>query len=73
MAENVGETLEVLGLKIASVARKGKEEGDCKYRTANEDLGRRVGFIFSCEKEKGTPEGNFDLEVNLGSKFAERY
>lgn len=73
VAENVGETLEVLGLKIASVARKGREESDCKYRTSNEELGRRIGFIFSCEKEKGTPEGNFDLEVKLGSKFAERY
>lgn len=73
VAEQVGETLEVLGVKVASLERKGVEDLDCSFRTKNEDLAKKVSFIFSCKREKIAPEGNFDLELNLGSQFAKRY
>ena len=73
VAEQIGATLEVLGVKVASLERKRVEDLDCSFRTKNEDLAKKVSFIFSCKREKIAPEGNFDLELNLGSQFAKRY
>ena len=73
VANEVGTTLEVMGLKVASVSRKEKKDSDCTFKTKEEDLAKKVFYIFSCEREKGEPTGNFDLEVSLGTKFARRY
>lgn len=73
IVNEVGTTLEVMGLKVASVSRKGAMDTDCTFRTADNDLVKKISFIFSCEREKGEPEGNFDLEVSLGRGFAKRY
>lgn len=73
IVNEVGITLEVMGLKVAAVSRRGAEETDCTFRTQDEGLVKKISFIFSCEREKGEPEGNFDLEVSLGRGFAKRY
>lgn len=73
VANEVGTTLEVMGLKVASVSRKEKKDSDCTFKTKEEDLAKKIFYIFSCEREKGEPAGNFDLEVSLGANFAKRY
>ncbi|KKU25212.1 MAG: hypothetical protein UX88_C0005G0005 [Candidatus Woesebacteria bacterium GW2011_GWC2_47_16] len=73
IVNEVGTTLEVMGLKVAAVSRKAASDTDCTFRTKDEDLAKKVLFVFSCSREKGEPEGNFDLEIMLGTSFAERY
>jgi hypothetical protein len=73
IADQVGQTLEVLGVKVASLEREEKDEEDCSFRTEDEILAKKVSAIFSCRKEKEKVEGNFDLTIRLGSEFARRY
>jgi hypothetical protein len=73
VADQVGQTMEVLGVKVASLEREAKSEEDCSFRTEDEILAKKVSAIFSCRREKEKVEGNFDLTIRLGSEFARRY
>lgn len=71
--DQVGATLEVLGVKVASIEREDERAEDCTFRTEDKILAKKVSAIFSCKKENEKVEGNFDLTVKLGSEFAQRY
>ena len=73
IVNEVGTTLEVMGLKVAAVTRKASFDTDCTFRTKDEELVKKVSSVFSCGREKGEPEGNFDLEITVGASFAKRY
>lgn len=72
VAENVGEIIEVLGAKVASISKSPQEESDCFVLGVDEYLVDKISLIFSCKKIK-KDAGNFDLEIQLGKKFADRW
>lgn len=73
VVNELGTTLEVMGFKVAAVTRKAVLDTDCTFRTKDKELVKKVSSVFSCAHEKGEPEGNFDLEITLGTSFAKRY
>lgn len=73
VAQEVGSTLEVLGIKAASVDKGEKMDFDCLVRGENKTMVNEVSLIYSCGKKYEKPEGNFDLVLELGEKFGKRY
>jgi hypothetical protein len=73
LGQDVGETLEVLGIKVASVEKRDPSDFDCIVKGEESDLVKKVARLFSCRPENGSPNGKFDIEVTLGETFAKRY
>jgi hypothetical protein len=72
VSNKLGEILEVLGGKVVSVDKKNSaEESDCVVIGKNANVARKVAKLFSCKVENR--ETSFDLDINIGSKFAERF
>jgi hypothetical protein len=71
--ERVGEIIEVLGIKVGTIKKEEKKDLDCEVLARQDYLRQKIARLFSCIEVKGQPEGNFDLEVRIGEKFAKRY
>ncbi|MGA2910841.1 MAG: hypothetical protein ABSE04_03545 [Candidatus Microgenomates bacterium] len=72
VSDNVGEILEVMGGKVVSVDKKlSAENSDCSVTGNNSEIIRKVSDLFSCRVVKG--QTDFDLEIQLGQKFAARF
>lgn len=71
VAKNVGQVVEVLGAKVASISDQEEEDVDCTVKGRNEELITKVMALFQCKKGEGTT--NFDVEILLGSQFAKRF
>jgi hypothetical protein len=72
VSEKVGEILQVIGGKVVSVEKRATpEDSDCTLYGTNREIVDRVSNLFSCEK--GVGKSNFDLDIHLGSYFAERF
>ena len=72
VSEKLGEILEVLGGKVVSIERKtDKEDIDCIVAAKESVLAKKIGRLFSCKITGG--EGTFDLNIKIGTKFADRF
>jgi len=72
VADTVGQILEVIGGKVVSVDKILQPENtDCIVIGMNAGLVKKISNLFSCQIGKGTT--NFDLEIQLGQKFAARF
>jgi len=69
----IGEIIEKMSAKVASVDIGDKKELDCLVISSDRDLAERVGIVFGCEVRKGETKGNFDIELTLGKQFVDRY
>jgi hypothetical protein len=72
-AKEVASTIEVLGAKVAAVANIDKASTDCEVKSIDALFGRKINELFGCELGKGSPEGQFDLEIGIGEAFAKRF
>jgi hypothetical protein len=73
VAEEVGKTIEVLGVKVAFVSKENIKNSDCFISGKEDYLRARIAQVFSCEVKKKKLESNFDFELEIGEKFAERF
>jgi len=73
VAEEVGEVVEVMGVKLANIKKEEVDDFDCEVKGKNKELLEEITQVFSCKKLKTAPEGNFDLEIKIGSEFARRF
>src|SRR5258708_5750540 len=69
----VGKVVEVMGLNVTSLQNLDKQNSDCKVVSINADLATKIAKIFNCEVNLKTPANNFDVEINLGVKFVQRF
>ena len=72
VAQEIAEVIEVMGAKVAAVSKETKASSDCRIWGSNffaKDLTR----LLSCKLEKEPPQGKFDLEIEIGEGFAERF
>jgi hypothetical protein len=72
ISEKVGEILQIVGGKVVSVDKKVQvEDMDCVVFGINSKIVDKISQLFSCRigKEKST----FDLDIQMGSKFAKRF
>ncbi len=68
-----GKVLEVMGLNVASIQNLDKENSDCKITSLNQPLASKIAKIFNCSVNLTSPANNFDMEINLGTNFAQRF
>ncbi len=73
VAEEVGEVVEVMGVKLANIKKEEAVDFDCEVKGKNKELLEGISQVFFCKKLKALPEGNFDLEIKIGREFARRY
>jgi hypothetical protein len=72
VADTVGQILEVIGGKVVSVDKILQPENtDCIIIGMNTKMVKKISNLFSCQIGKGST--NFDLEIQLGQKFAARF
>jgi hypothetical protein len=73
LGEAVGQTIELLGAKVASVEKQNPADFDCYVAGKNAEFTEKLAQVFSCQRNKASPEGNFDAEMGIGEAFAKRY
>jgi hypothetical protein len=73
VAEEVGEVVEVMGVKLANIKKEEADDFDCEVKGKDKDLLEEIAQVFSCKKLKTAPEGNYDLEIRIGKKFSKRF
>jgi len=71
-AQELGETIQVLGGKIVAVSKVESEALDCTLK-GDKLWVHTLAQVFSCKIEKTPPEGKFDLEIKIGRGFADRF
>ena len=73
-AEEIGEILELIGVKVASILKKDEEiETDCLIYSKDNDVEEIFAKLFACEISEKPMENKFDIEIKLGKKFADRF
>lgn len=73
LPHEVGEVVEVMGAKIASIRNEEEEGFDCVVLAKDKQIARKISQPFSCKTEGEQPEGAFDIEIRLGKDFARRF
>jgi hypothetical protein len=73
VAEEVGEVIEVMGVKLANIKKEEIDDFDCEIKGKEKELLEEIARVFSCKKLKIEPEGNIDLEIRIGKEFSERF
>ena len=73
LAEKVGEIVEVVGAKVVSIKKEHNNNVDCIVKGEDIETVIKIAYIFSCKTQINEVGESFDLEITIGSKFAERY
>lgn len=73
LAEEVGELIEVIGGKVASVAKQDIGDFDCEILINKETKAEIFSKFLNCDISKKSSDGTFDIELKIGSQFADRY
>jgi hypothetical protein len=73
--ENLSRAIEILGTKIVSVESLEPKDFDCQisYIPKAQLTAKRLANIFSCDLHKAGNIGNFDLSMEVGESFWERF
>ncbi len=73
VAEEVGEVIEVMGVKLANIKKEEVDDSDCEVKGKKKELLEEIAQVLSCKELKVAPEGNIDLEIKIGKAFSKRY
>ena len=71
VAEKVGEILEVMGGKVVAVDKGNTNDADCEILAKDVKVAKKIARLFACRIAKD--ETDFDLEMRIGKKFAQRF
>lgn len=72
IAQIVGEILEVMGGKIVSIDKNNDlPDVDCIVSGKRKKIVKKIVMLFSCSDQD--KEGDVDLQITLGGKFAKRF
>ncbi|MBI4157390.1 hypothetical protein HY502_00905 [Candidatus Woesebacteria bacterium] len=66
-------TLEVMGGKVTSIAKKEAKEFYCEVSGVHKYTVKKVAQVFGCAKGAEAQISNFDLTLKVGSDFGERF
>lgn len=69
----VGKVFEALGINVTSIQNRDPKDFDCKVIGLSRDIVIKMARIFSCETEFSTPLDNFDIQIDIGTKFKNRF
>jgi DNA-binding transcriptional regulator of glucitol operon len=72
ISEKLGEILQVIGGKVVSIEKKSiSEDTDCVVTGGSVEAVKKISNLFSCKV--GNSKTSFDLDIEIGKKFAERF
>jgi hypothetical protein len=66
-------TLDVLGINVASIEKGDELNTNCKVTGNLSFVVSRVADVFGCNINMSKPSDNFDLQIDLGTKFKDRF
>jgi hypothetical protein len=69
----VGKVFETLGINVTSIQNKDVKDFDCKVTGLSRDIVIKMARIFSCETDFSAPSDNFDIQVDIGTAFKNRF
>jgi hypothetical protein len=72
-AKEVGKSLEIVGIKVASIVKIGDGDFTCKVSSLNKTIETKIADIFGCELAREMDNKNFDVEIVLGNNFSKIY
>ncbi len=72
ITSRVGEIIEVLGGKIATVGREAPDASGCIVRGKDEAV-PRIAKLFRCQIKEGNLSGKENIEIILGGSFKKRF
>lgn len=71
-AQKVGKIVEVLGAKVVAVNKKQEDDSlDCLISAEDKQIAKKFNYLFGCKN--GKVKGDFDVEIEIGGKFAKRF
>ena len=72
ISEKLGEILQVIGGKVVSIEKKNTSpETDCLVSGKNAEVVKKISNLFDCKIVN--TKTSFDLDIEIGKKFAERF
>jgi len=71
IANQVGEIVEVLGAKVASVKRGENDVDGCVVEGIDRETVAKIAQILGCKEGDQKLDANFDIEIVLGNNFEE--
>ena len=71
VANSLGEVIEILGAKVASIKNESGNSSDCEVG-GNNLLAEKIVVLFSCRKTDGGGSV-FDVDLKIGENFAKRF
>lgn len=72
-ARKVGEVIEVLGAKVAAIIEKDPKRFDCGVGGSNLIVVDKISTLFGCKLTEDLSTGDFDIQIEIGDEFAERF
>lgn len=73
ISDKVGRIIETMGIKVASISKNSGMDGDCVISGKNKKLIKKIALILGCGESEVKDLNAFDLEINLGKKFTQRF
>ena len=73
ISSEIGQSIETLGAKVASVTAVDEDEVDCVVKGEEDTIVSVFVDVFECDTDTITGETNFDVEITLGTLFLRRF
>lgn len=73
LAKEVGELVEVMSIKVASIIKEDQNDRDCEIFGKDEKAVEKLAEILLCEESGGSTEQAFDINLKIGKGFANRF
>lgn len=73
IATSISNITDYLGAKVVSRLQGTPNSSDCSLVSKNKTLASELSEILGCSINVKNPDGNFDLEILIGGRFAARF
>jgi len=73
VSESLSGVVEVMGGKIASIAKEEETDEDCTVFGKEHTLVAKFSVLFGCTVVRNTNDSVFEVEIRIGKAFARRY
>lgn len=73
VAEKLGQVIEIMGVKIASIEKRESADFDCNLSGSNIRLIDKLDLIFDCSNNSSEESGGYDVSLEIGKGFIRRF
>jgi hypothetical protein len=69
----LGNILEAMGIKLASIENQSVSDFDCELKAKDEKIISKLSLVFSCRKNEDKNLDDGQIIIRIGKKFKERF